>query len=196
MIRQDIRIRAATPEDAAAILEIYAPYVENTAVTSECRVPTETEFSDRIRRILKKYPYLVAEDNGEIVGYAYADIFRNRDAYAWAVETSVYVRSDMKRAGVGSALYNKLEQALRAQNILNLNACIAHPDEEDRYLTRASVVFHQRQGYRLVGQFNKCIYKFDKWYSVVWMEKHIGEHVSPQPPVRIFDEIKEDAGLL
>lgn len=182
-------IRAAASEDAAALLAIYAPYVAETAITFEYEVPTEAEFSRRIARTLERYPYLAAERRGEILGYAYAGPFKERSAYDWAVETTVYVRRDGKRQGVGGALYGALERCLGAQGILNLNACVACPEREDEYLTRDSIEFHRRMGYRIVGEFQQCGYKFGRWYNMVWMEKHIGEHRPDQPPVRVFPEV-------
>ena len=174
---ENITIRTATPADAEKLLEIYAPYVECTAITFEYDVPSLQEFTDRIETTLKKYPYLVAEQNGEILGYAYAGAFKARAAYARSVETSIYIKQGKKRAGLGTLLYNALEDALKQQGILNLHACISYPETEDEYLTRDSVRFHEKRGYRLIGIFNQCGYKFNRWYSMVWMEKMIGEHV-------------------
>lgn len=186
------RIRIAVKEDAEALVKLYAPYVEKTAITFEYEVPSVEEFAGRMSRILEKYPYLAAERNGEIVGYAYAGAFHSRAAYDWAVETTVYVREDQKKTGVGRDLYQVLEKILSAQNILNLNACIGYPVEEDEYLTKNSVQFHEHMGYRFVGEFDKCGYKFGRWYNMVWMEKHIGRHVEDhQPPVKLFDEVRE-----
>lgn len=184
-----ISIRIATAEDAKELLEIYRPYVEQTAITFEYDVPSREEFAERIRMILKKYPYLVAELDGEMVGYAYAGEFHARAAYDWAVETSVYVKMDRKRMGIGKQLYDELEKWLKQQHITNVNACIAYPEPEDEYLTRDSVEFHQRYGYRWVGEFKQCGYKFHRWYNMVWMEKHIGEHVAEQPPVIWFQNL-------
>ncbi len=186
-----IRIRTASVEDAAALLEIYAPYVKNTAVTFEYEVPSVEEFAGRIRRIQANYPYLLAEADGEPLGYAYANAFQERAAYAWAVETTIYIKAGKKRSGIGSRLYHTLEQILRMQNILNVNACIAYPEQEDSYLTKDSVLFHEKQGYRRVGTFHNCGYKFHRWYNMVWMEKQIGAHISDQPPVKAFPEIKD-----
>ncbi len=182
-------IRVATIADAPMLLEIYAPYVKNTAITFEYDVPSEEEFKRRIEHILRKYPYLVAESNGEIVGYAYAGPFHERPAYEWAVETSIYVRQDKKHLGIGKQLYGELEKFLKLQNILNLNACIAYPEIEDEYLTKNSVQFHRHLGYETVGEFHKCGFKFNRWYNVVWMEKQIGEHSEQPLPVKSFAEI-------
>lgn len=186
---ENLQIRIATVEDSAALLDIYKPYVEKTAVTFEYEVPSLEEFSGRIKTILKKYPVLVAECESEILGYAYAGAFQSRAAYAWAVETSIYIREDCRKFGIGRLLYEELENILRKQNIVNLNACIAYPTEEDTYLTKDSVKFHEKMGYRMVGEFRQCGYKFNRWYNMVWMEKHIGEHRKEQPPVKLFFEI-------
>lgn len=185
-------IRAVTPEDAPALLKIYAPYVTDTAITFEYEVPGAEEFADRIRRVLERYPYLAAEEDGAILGYAYAGPFHPRRAYDWAVETSIYVDRSLRRRGVGRVLYDALEKALAAQNILNLNACIAWPAAEDPYLTRDSEAFHRRLGYRLVGTFHQCGYKFGRWYDMIWMEKHIGPHVANRPEVRPFSRVREE----
>lgn len=192
---EDVFIRIATAEDASALLQIYAPYVKNTAITFEYNVPSEDEFRKRIECILSRYPYLVAEIDGEIVGYAYATAFHERPAYGWGVETSIYVKQDMKKRGIGKALYMELERLLALQNILNLNACIAYPETEDEYLTKNSVSFHQHLGYRLVGEFYKCGFKFNRWYNVVWMEKHIGVHSDNPLKVKSFNEIKQEGKL-
>lgn len=185
----DWTIRPAAPEDAAALLTIYAPYVEKTAVTFEYDVPTPEDFAGRIARTLARYPYLAAESAGQLLGYAYAGPFKDRPAYDWAVETTVYVRRDLRRRGLGRALYAALERCLGAQGVLNLNACIACPEQEDKYLTRDSVDFHSRLGYRLVGEFSRCGCKFGRWYNMVWMEKHIGPHTENPSPVRPFPDV-------
>ena len=184
-----ITIRPAVLQDAKVLLEIYAPYVKNTAITFEYDVPTAEEFAGRISNVLRRYPYLVAEVNGEPVGYAYAGPFKERAAYDWAVETTVYVKEDMKNHGIGRALYEALEKTLAAQGILNLNACIAFPEKEDEYLTTDSVRFHERMGFKEVGRFHKCGCKFGRWYDMVWMEKHIGTHEENPAQVRTFAEV-------
>ena len=188
-----LRIRTAHLSDAPALRAIYAPYVEKTAITFEYTVPDVEEFAARMRATLRRYPYLVAERGGELVGYAYAGPFGTRAAYDWAVETSVYVRQDQRKMGTGRALYQALEDVLRMQNILNVNACIAWQEGEDETLTHDSVLFHRRMGYRLVGEFFQCGYKFGRWYNMVWMEKHLGPHPDRPADVVPFPRIRAQA---
>ena len=197
MSASKITIRPATPDDAEALLSIYAPYVEQTAITFEYEVPSVEEFRDRIVHTLKLYPYLVAQRetstnsnaSTEIVGYAYAGPLHARAAYAWSVETSIYVRESERKSGIGKALYASLEKALAAQNMTNLNACIASPVVDDEYLNHNSIQFHQHLGYSMVGEFHKCAYKFGRWYNMVWMEKIIADHPDRQPDVIPFAQI-------
>lgn len=186
---EGITIRTAVLQDAEALLEIYAPYVKNTAITFEYDVPTVEEFAGLMSNVLRRYPYLVGEVDGEPAGYAYAGPFKERAAYDWAVETTVYVKEDMKKHGIGRALYEALEKTLAAQGILNLNACIAFPEKEDEYLTTDSVKFHKKMGFSEVGRFHKCGCKFGRWYDMVWMEKHIGTHEENPAEVRFFAEV-------
>ena len=158
------------------MLAIYAPYVTDTAITFEYDVPTEEEFRQRIERISKKYPYLVAEEEGRVVGYAYASAFKERAAYQWSVETSIYVDRQEKRKGVGKQLHDALETELKERGILNMNACISYVEPEDEYLTLDSVRFHEHMGYQKVAHFHLCGRKFGRWYDMIWMEKLIGEH--------------------
>ena len=185
----EIKISVAGPQDAEELLEIYAPYVRDTAVSFEYTVPSPEEFRQRIIHTLEKYPYLKAEKDGEVVGYAYAGPLHPRAAYAWSVETSIYVRESERKSGIGKALYASLEKALAAQNMTNLNACIASPVVDDEYLNHNSIQFHQHLGYSMVGEFHKCAYKFGRWYNMVWMEKIIADHPDRQPDVIPFAQI-------
>ena len=103
-------------------------------------------------------------------------MFHEREAYSRCVETSIYVDNNMKHMGIGGILHKTLEDELRKDGFLNMYACIACPKKEDEYLNRNSIEFHSHQGYRLVGEFYDCGYKFKRWYNMVWMEKLIGEH--------------------
>ena len=171
-----MKIRSATPEDSKDLLKIYAYYVENTAISFEYDVPGESEFRGRIENTLRKYPYLVLEEDGIIQGYAYAGVFKGRVAYDCSCEVSIYVDHNAKRRGYGRRLYAALEERLRMQGIHNMYACIAHPVIEDEYLSRDSEKFHRNLGFRTVGEFHQCACKFGRWYNMIWMEKIIGEH--------------------
>ncbi len=172
----NIEIRLAKADDAEELLDIYRYYVENTAISFEYETPSAEEFKGRIENTLKKYPYLAAVHNGKIMGYAYAGAFIWRAAYDWSVETTIYVAKDVRRCGIGRMLYEVLEQSLKDMGILNLYACVGYPEEDDEYLTKNSVQFHEHLGFELVGRFHKCGRKFSRWYDMVWMEKIIGEH--------------------
>ena len=201
-VNTKLQIRIATPLDAKEILDIYAPYILQTAITFEYEVPTLEAFTRRIEQTLVKYPYLVVEQDGRIVGYAYAGPLHERAAYDWAVETSIYVKMDTKGRGIGKKLYAALEEALLKQHIVCVNACIAYPDQEkDAYLTKDSVDFHAHLGYKMVGEFHQCAYKFDRWYNMVWMEKSLCERPQHPEPMIWFSRLRkkeaktEPAGL-
>ena len=169
-------IREATINDAPRLLEIYGYYVKHTAISFEYEVPSVEEFQARIERTLVRYPFLVLEEEDFVLGYAYAGPFKARAAYDWSCELSIYLDKDCHGKGFGRRLYDALEERLKAQGIQNLYACIAFPDEEDEDLTINSVEFHEHMGYRRVGVFRQCAYKFGRWYSMTWMEKMLGEH--------------------
>ena len=177
-MENNVIIRSVTPDDAEELLKIYSYYVENTAITYEYTVPTVDEFRSRIQNTLKRYPYIAAECNGKLLGYAYTGAFHPRAAYAWAVETSIYLDKDAHGLGLGRRLYDALETASHNQNILDMYACIAVPEHDDEYLTHNSVQFHEHLGFKTVGYFQNCAYKFGRWYGMVWMHKSIGEHTS------------------
>lgn len=133
-----MNIRLAKSSDAAALLAIYTPYVENTAITFEYDVPTIEDFANRIEKTLDKYPYLLAEEEGTIVGYA--STYYARAAYDWAAELSVYVSQDARGKGVGSRLFDALEEMLEQMGYIHFLACISLPNE-------ASLAFHSQRGY-------------------------------------------------
>ena len=172
----DITIRLATPEDAEALLGIYSYYVENTPITYELKCPTVEDFRNRIAKVLKAYPYLVAElddsnlsplsshPSPHIIGYCYASRFRERAAYDHCVEMSIYIDKDAHHEGIGTALYEELEKRLYAQGIRNLYASITASAEP-------SIHFHAKHGYTKVAHFHKCGRKFDQWLDMIWMEK-------------------------
>lgn len=180
-MESQITIRPVSIADADRLLEIYAPYVQQTAVTFEYELPTLQEFKNRIAGITSRYPFLAAINDGEIKGYAYASAFKTRAAYDWSVETSIYIDRNFHGQGIGSCLYEYLENVLKRQNICNLCACIAYPNPE-------SIGFHEHMGYKKVAHFHKSGYKFNAWYDMIWMEKFINDHTSNQKP---FIPVKE-----
>ncbi len=179
----DLNIRLATPDDAEAILRIYRPYIENTLITFECEVPSVEEFRERIATILKRHPYLVAETEHGIIGYAYASDFKSRSAYDWSVETSIYIDREWQGCGIGTALYRALEDWLKSQNIINLYACITWPNPR-------SIRFHRSFHYRKIAHFRNCGYKKKKWCSVIWMTKAIGKHRRKPQDVLSMEDLK------
>lgn len=179
----DIELRFASEDDAEKLLAIYAPYVQDTAVTFEWEVPTLEDFRNRIKDKIGVFPYIVAERDGEIIGYAYASKYRTRYAYSWTVESSIYLRMDCRGAGAGRILLEKLEELLTKQNILNIYACIAYNKEEDEYWTRESIAFHEKMGYKKVAEQLDCGYKFGRWYGLATLEKMLGTHTENPAPV-------------
>ena len=178
-----LRIRTARLSDAPALLKIYAPYVEKTAITFECTVPDIEEFAARMRATLRRYPYLVALLDGEPVAYAYAGAFKSRAAYDRAVEMSIYVKNGVHGYGIGRALYAALETILRLQHVTNLNACITYP-------SAGSDQFHGKLGYTTVAHFHKCGYKFGKWLDMIWMEKFLSPHTDNPASFLPFSELR------
>ncbi len=179
-------IRPARVSDAAACLAVYRPYVERTAISFEVEVPALPEFERRMRDVMARYPFLVAEVEGAIAGYVYAHPFVGRAAYDHSCETTIYLAPDKCGRGLGRRLYAALEAELAKMGILNLYACVGVPaGADDEFLTRNSANFHAHLGYRECGRFEKCGAKFGRWYSMVWMEKLLGAHTFPIKPVRL-----------
>jgi len=191
MTEGTMELRIVSENDAEELLNIYAPYVRDTAISFEYQVPSAAEFRRRIRSILRSYPYIAAIEDGKIRGYSYAGAFKEREAYRHAVEMTVYVDRQCRGRGIGTALYAGIEKILIRQGILNLNACIGYtPRSNDPYLTNASMTFHEHEGYHLAGRFEKCGYKFNNWYDMIWMEKLIGEHSADAPVFKSFPELE------
>ena len=156
-----IKLRVARPEDGEALAEIYGYYVRETAISFEYEAPDAAEFTRRIEHKLEKYPYIVAELDGVLVGYAYASEFRERAAYGWDAELSVYVKKDARRGGIGSLLYGALIKLLKAQNFVNLYAWITTPNP-------TSESFHKKMGFEKLCEIPCIGYKMEKWYGVTW----------------------------
>ena len=185
MNKNIIAIRIAEPGDVSSILEIYSPFVLESPVTFEESVPDRDEMEERINSILKDYPYLVCEINNKVVGFAYATRHRDREAYRWAKELSVYVHPDFRRKKVGLALYSSLIEILVQQGVTRVLAGITVPNP-------ASVSFHESMGFRKVAHFDAIGYKIGKWQSVGWWELNLNPNNKP-PVSRLttFSEIRE-----
>ncbi|HSR94617.1 MAG TPA: arsinothricin resistance N-acetyltransferase ArsN1 family B [Solirubrobacterales bacterium] len=174
-------IRTAVPDrDAAACVAIYAPHVETGATSFEQEPPSPAELAERIAATAKTYPWLVAERNGDVVGYAYACPHRARPAYRWAVEVSVYVAAGQHRTGVGRALYRELIERLRRQGFQIACAGITLPNE-------ASVALHESLGFVAVGVYRRIGWKAGAWRDVGWWQLELepageGPPAEPRPP--------------
>lgn len=159
-------IRAAQKKDLPQILEIYAPYVEQTTITFEYTVPDAEEFACRFETITAQFPWLVWEEGGAILGYAYASAPYARVAYSWCAEPSIYLRPDARGQGIGKRLYRALEQILAMQGYQILYALIT--DENS-----ISLDFHAKMGYENRVLFPDCGFKFGRWVGVYWLEKRL-----------------------
>ena len=176
-------IRIATTDDSESILKIYAPYIENTSYTFETEVPTIDSFKKRVSSYLQDWPWLVCEIDGVIAGYAYGARHRERVAYQWSLESSVYIHDDYQRRGVARALYTALISILRLQGFRNLYAVINLPNDK-------SVSFHEKLGFEYFATYKNVGYKLGKWKNVGWWQLQLNEYsMEPESPVK-FSEIK------
>lgn len=183
-MQQQFTIRRAEAGDAAALLEIYRPFITDTVVTFEYDVPTADEFAGRITDTLTDFPYLVCEGDGKLVGYAYAHHIRERAAYDWAVELSIYLAPEAQGRGVGTVLYQCLIDLLDMQNIRILYGCVTLPNEGSRRL-------HEKLGFVLTGVWHGSGWKFGRWHDVGWFEKRLGGD-APARPVVPFAALGEE----
>lgn len=179
-------IRLAEKRDVPGILEIYAPFILNTAVTFEEEVPDEKSFWERIQGIMAELPFLVCEIDGRIAGYAYASGYRSRASYRWSKEVSVYIHPDFRRKRVAHALYTSLNQIVQYQGIADLLAIITMPNE-------SSVAFHEHFGYRKCAEFKNVGYKLNQWQNVGWFDLFLQDE--NKPPLERIIPLNEVVGL-
>lgn len=161
-----MKIRPATESDAEDVLTIYKPIVNETAVSFELTAPTIEQMRQRIQSSLETHGWLVAQDNNEVVGYAYASTHRPRQAYQFSVEVSAYVRPDKQGQGLARDLYQRLFAQLRQRQFHYAFAGIALPND-------ASIAFHQSMGFESIGVFRDVGFKFEKWHDVQWWQREI-----------------------
>ena len=165
---ETILLRQACPEDAQAVLDIYAPYIRNTNITFEYEVPSLSEFRKRMEGIMEGYPYLVCEIDGVMAGYAYAHRYKERAAYQWDAELSVYLREDYARRGIGRAFYTALMEILKEQNVRNVYGIVTSPNPPSEALHALPWAS------RLFGVSQKTGYKLGRWIDVSGFERPIG----------------------
>ena len=167
-----ILIRPAVLADAAGILQVYSPYIKNTVITFETEVPEIEEFTARIETIKNKYPYLVCESGGNIIGYAYASKHGERSAYKYSVDVSIYVDPDHQQKGIGKALYSNLFEALKAYDLYTAYASITLPNEK-------SIRLHKAFGFHEIGTCHNVGYKNGRWLDLIWLEKPLKQYDTP-----------------
>lgn len=180
-----MKIRLANKKDAASILKIYAPYIENTSFTFETEVPSLIDFQKRINNYQVNWPWLVCEYEGIVAGYAYGSKYRERTGYQWCVETSIYIHDDFQKSGIGKALYEALLEILKKQGYRNVYAVINLPNDK-------SVKFHESCGFVFFAMYPNVGYKLGKWKNVGWWQKNINEYdPGPGTPVK-FSGMNKD----
>lgn len=167
-------IRFATKNDSADLLKIYAQYID-TPITFECVLPTVEEFYGRIASIADEYPYLVCEDEGKVIGYAYAHRHMEREAYKWNAELSIYLDQAFTSKGLGQKLYRILFAILKLQGIKTLYTGVTVPNEKSEKL-------HKSLGFKKVGTYYNTGYKSGKWHDVLWLEKNISPYCDEPMP--------------
>ena len=175
-------VRMACPDDGPALAKIYRPYVLKTSVTFEYEPPDGAEMSRRISQFYPKFPYLVYEEKGVVLGYAYAHPQHERAAYPWSAELSVYVEWDHRGQGIGKALYQPLICLLERQGYYSLYSCITQPNP-------VSMAMHQRMGFSVAGIFDNAGYKMGEWHGVGWLIKFLRPFTeeAPAAPLPVTD---------
>jgi L-amino acid N-acyltransferase YncA len=182
-------IRFANEEDCQRILEIYAPYILDSAISFETEVPTLEDFKTRFQEITAKYPWIVFEEDNQIIGYAYASSHRSRCAYGWSCEVTVYIDEKHHKRGIGTQLYEALFPILKAQGFYNLFAGVTQPNE-------GSNTIHKRLGFQEIGTYRNIGYKFGKWHDVSWYQLEVNSGGVPTVPFSIHSLLREKVQIV
>jgi L-amino acid N-acyltransferase YncA len=169
-----MKIRDAKLSDAQTMLDIYAHYIQHTAISFELEIPSLEDFSSRITKIISKYPWIVCEEDQNLLGYAYAGTFRERLAYQWTTEATVYLRQDVRGRGVGKLLYTDLLKRLKQQGFVNVIGGITLPNE-------ASVRLHETCGFTKIANISDAGFKFEKWWDVGYWQLQFDRPEKPAP---------------
>ena len=185
-----IEVRLAISNDASEIIDIYSPSVLTTAVSFETVVPPIEEMQKRIAFCLEKFPWIVCTIDGKVAGYVYASKHRDREAYQWSCECSVYVHDDFRGKGIGKVLYQLLFEILKMQGFRNVYAGITLPNE-------ASVQLHEKCGFRSFAMYENIGYKFHNWHTVGWWKLQVNNYdLDLPPPLKISELNKETINKL
>lgn len=177
--------RIATENDTAEILDIFAYYVTDTNYCFEWEIPTFDDFKQRIIEILKKYPYIVAVDNGKIIGFGYANTHIARTSYDWNATLTIYLDKNVVGKGLGSAMLLKLTSILHTQNVVNIYSCITCDNV-------SSIAFHKRHGFSRIAEFTNSGYKFNRWHDMCFYAKQIGEYDNEMCNFVNFSDLDND----
>lgn len=190
-MEEAVCVRAAAPEDAEQLLEIYTPFVisEDSSLSNvsfELAAPDVEEFRQRIQDISKQFPYLVGEVNGQILGYVYCHPYRERLAYQWSVEVTIYLAPAGQGKGLGRLLYETMEKLLCLQGVTMAYSCITVGNDH-------SIKMHEGLGYRLIGTFTNSGYKNGQWLDTVWLEKQLQPCPKQPDNIKSWRELDPDA---
>ena len=187
-----MKIRDASKNDCKQIAQIYNYYIENTAITYEYEKLDDKEIYRRMSSIVEKFPYLVCLDVENVVGYIYCKQYIEREACLYSVEASLYVDHNHIKMGIGKMLYQQLIRRLEKMEIVNLYVSISCCARNDEYVDDNSINFHKHLGFREVGTFVNCGYKFNRWYNLCWMEKTISDYNQIKKEVTNYNLIKDE----
>ena len=182
-----MHIRFADPGDAAACLAVYAQYID-TSITFETVLPSEAEFSGRIRSYGAVYPWLIAEEDGRVLAYAYAHRAQERAAYGWNAELSIYIAQAYAGHGLGRLLYEALMELLRRQGVKTVYGVVTSPNP-------ASEALHRALGFHVAARFHDAGWKDGAWHDVTWFEREIAPHDGAPKPLRPIGEVGADEVL-
>ena len=190
-MEEAVCVRAAAPEDAEQLLEIYTPFVisEDSSLSNvsfELTAPSLAEFRQRIVDISSKYPYLVGEKDGQILGFVYCHPYRERLAYQWSVEVTIYLAPAGQGKGLGRLLYETMEKLLCLQGVTMAYSCITVGNDH-------SIKMHEALGYRLIGTFTNSGYKNGQWLDTVWLEKQLQPCPKQPDNIKSWRELDPDA---
>lgn len=182
---KEVNVRFVNINDTEKLLEIYAPYVLETKISCETVVPSVEEFKNRIEKISVKFPYIVIEIDGEIVGYSYSSLHKERAGYRWDGDATIYVSKKYHRNKIGTALYNCMLELTKLLGFYNMYAVVTASNE-------ASVKFHKAFGFTEMGTYKNTAYKLGEWFDIMVLEKTLNEYENEPKETKSIKEIDKD----